>query len=94
MIGEGVVELPTTRPYEFGDAASHIDLPQTLINAAARRAQGRDSTRARVTTDDIEVHPTRNTPKCATCLLVDMSGSMAQMGSMSSASAWPWPWTG
>jgi hypothetical protein len=34
--GEGVVELPKTRSYEFGDAASHIDVTQTLINAAAR----------------------------------------------------------
>jgi len=80
VVGQGVVELPTTREYEFGDAASEIDLPQTLINAAARRAGGRANTRARVTGDDIEVHLTRNTPKCATCMLVDMSGSMAQMG--------------
>lgn len=80
VVGEGVVELPKTRDYEFGDAASEIDLPQTLINAAARRAGGHRNARARVTGDDIEVHLTRNTPKCATCLLVDMSGSMSQMG--------------
>lgn len=77
--GEGVVEIPKTRPYEFGDAASNIDLTQTLINAAAageRTAGGR----VRIKADDIEIHRTRNNPKCATCLLVDMSGSMAQMG--------------
>lgn len=76
--GEGVVELPKTRPYEFGDAASNIDLTQTMINAAAR---GNQSGRGvRISTEDIEIHRTRNNPKCATCLLVDMSGSMGQMG--------------
>ncbi|MEM9373803.1 MAG: hypothetical protein AAGA55_09180 [Planctomycetota bacterium] len=76
--GEGVVEIPKTRPYEFGDAASNIDLTQTLINGAARDAGA--SGRIRVRPEDIEIHRTRNNPKCATCLLVDMSGSMAQMG--------------
>lgn len=80
VIGEGVVELPTTRRYEFGDAASHIDLPQTLINAAARHAEGGEARRVRIKPEDIDVHLTRNTPKCATALLLDMSGSMAQMG--------------
>ncbi len=84
--GEGVVEIPKTRPYEFGDAVSNIDLTQTLINAAVssggaeRTRSGRASSRVRIKADDIEIHRTRNNPKCATCLLVDMSGSMAQMG--------------
>ena len=77
--GEGVVELPKTRAYEFGDAASNIDLTQTMINAAAR-GQRRAGGRLAIQSDDIEIHRTRNNPKCATCLLVDMSGSMAQMG--------------
>jgi len=76
--GEGVVEISKTRAYEFGDAASNIDLTQTLINAAARDAGA--TGRARIRPEDIEIHRTRNSPKCATCLLVDMSGSMAQMG--------------
>ncbi|MFK7884102.1 MAG: hypothetical protein AB8F26_07970 [Phycisphaerales bacterium] len=76
--GEGVVELPKTRSYEFGDAASNIDLTQTLINAAAR--SGNSTGRVCIKPDDIEIYRTRNNPKCATCLLVDMSGSMAQMG--------------
>ncbi len=84
IIGEGVVELPKTRSYEFGDAASHIDLPQTIINAAVRESGRRDTgtpaRRRRIKPEDIDVHLTRNTPKCATCLLIDMSGSMGQMG--------------
>jgi hypothetical protein len=79
VIGDGVVETPKTRSYEFGDAASHIDVTQTLINAAAR-GERTASGRPRIHADDIDVHLTRNTPKCATCLLVDMSGSMGQMG--------------
>ncbi len=31
-------------------------------------------------TDDIEIHRTRNTPKCATVVLMDMSGSMRYDG--------------
>lgn len=85
IVGEGVVELPKTRSYEFGDAASHIDLPQTITNAAIRergRADDGSSRRTglRIKPEDIDVHLTRNTPKCATCLLIDMSGSMGQMG--------------
>lgn len=76
--GEGVVELPKTRSYEFGDASSNIDLTQTLINAASKSGGGDD--RVRIKPDDIEIHTTKNNPKCATCLLVDMSGSMAHMG--------------
>ena len=80
IIGEGVVELPKTRQYQFGDAASHIDLPQTLVNAAAREVQYGEGRRVRVRSEDIDVHLTRNNPKCATALIVDMSGSMGQMG--------------
>lgn len=91
VIGEGAVELQRTRPYEFGDAATHIDVSQTLINAAAaakQRGGARDagvpgSPRApapRVRMDDIEIHPTRNSPKCATMVLMDMSGSMRYDG--------------
>ena len=79
VVGEGVVELPKTRGYEFGDSAANIDITQTLINAAVRGERGR-SGRPRIGAEDIDVHETRNTPKCATVLVVDMSGSMGQMG--------------
>jgi uncharacterized protein with von Willebrand factor type A (vWA) domain len=86
VIGEGVVELAKTRGYEFGDSPAHLDLPQTVVNAALRRgmeARGHEGTkggRVRVGVEDIEVHLTRNTPKCATSLIVDMSGSMSYGG--------------
>ena len=78
VTGEGVVELPKTRSYEFGDAASTIDLQQTIVNAAIRSSQERHGFGVRG--EDIDVHLTKNNPKCATCLLIDMSGSMGQMG--------------
>jgi uncharacterized protein with von Willebrand factor type A (vWA) domain len=71
--GEGPVEQQRTRPYEFGDAATGIDTVQTLLNAAARTAPGE---RPRPDQRDISIHLTRNTPRCATAVLMDMSGSM------------------
>jgi uncharacterized protein with von Willebrand factor type A (vWA) domain len=83
VLGEGAVELPSTRPYEFGDSPAHLDLPQTMVNAMLRhRREGRPSVggRVRFRSDDMEVHRTRNTPKCATAMILDMSGSMRHGG--------------
>jgi uncharacterized protein with von Willebrand factor type A (vWA) domain len=75
--GEGCVELQQTRPYEFGDSLTDMDIPGTLVNAMLRRGPGLP---IRLQTDDILVHRTRNTPKCATTVLLDMSGSMRYGG--------------
>lgn len=77
VVGEGAVELQQTKPYEFGDSVANIDLPQTVINALLRQG---DSRPIRLHPDDIEVHKTRNHPKCATCVIMDMSGSMRYDG--------------
>ena len=43
VVGEGAVEMERTRPYEFGDSGAHLNIPQTLVNAAIRsRWRGRD----------------------------------------------------
>ncbi|MBS0196413.1 MAG: hypothetical protein JSR77_06620 [Planctomycetes bacterium] len=76
--GEGATELERTRPYEFGDSAANMDTVGTLLSAAARG--GVTGARVRVTGDDINVHLTRNNPKCATMVLMDMSGSMRYGG--------------
>jgi uncharacterized protein with von Willebrand factor type A (vWA) domain len=103
--GEGAVELPRSKPYEFGDSVTHMDIPQSLINALVRegttaatentetdsmensRSRSASSVvpsapkkRIRLTPDDIEIHHTRNTPKCATVVIMDMSGSMRHGG--------------
>ena len=76
-MGEGTVELQQTRPYEFGDSLHDMDIPGSLINAMLRNGPGLP---VRMRPDDILVHRTRNTPKCATVVLLDMSGSMRYNG--------------
>lgn len=75
IVGEGSVEMPKTRAYEFGDSPAHLDVPQTLTNAVIR-----DPGSGRVRGEDIVVHETKNNPKCATSVLMDMSGSMRHGG--------------
>jgi uncharacterized protein with von Willebrand factor type A (vWA) domain len=77
VVGEGVVELQQTRPYEFGDSLHNMDIPGSLINAMLRNGPGLP---VRMQTDDILVHRTCNRPKCATAVLLDMSGSMRYNG--------------
>jgi uncharacterized protein with von Willebrand factor type A (vWA) domain len=71
-IGEGAVELPQTKPYEFGDSVTQMDIPQSLINAMIRSPQRP----LRMRSEDIVIHRTRSSPKCATAVVMDMSGSM------------------
>jgi uncharacterized protein with von Willebrand factor type A (vWA) domain len=98
ITGEGAVELPRTRPYEFGDSAANMDVTQSFINAMVREGtegRGHEGTEARrhegtkgrdraastyLRPTDIEIHETRNTPKCATAVAMDMSGSMRYEG--------------
>ena len=77
IIGEGAVELQQTRSYEFGDSLANIDVVSSMINAMTRTGT---QLPIRWNADDIEVHKTRNTPKCATVVLLDMSGSMRYDG--------------
>lgn len=77
VVGEGAVELPATKPWEFGDSVTQMDIPQSLINAMVRQGSERP---LRLSGDDIEVHRTRNTPRCATAVIMDMSGSMRYEG--------------
>jgi uncharacterized protein with von Willebrand factor type A (vWA) domain len=77
IIGEGAIEMQQTKPYEFGDSVTHMDIPATMINAMLRNGPGLP---VRLKPDDIEIHKTRNNPKCATAVLLDMSGSMRHGG--------------
>jgi uncharacterized protein with von Willebrand factor type A (vWA) domain len=73
VVGEGATEMQQTKPYEFGDSVTHMDIPATMINAMLRAGPGLP---VRLKPEDIEIHKTRNNPKCATAVLLDMSGSM------------------
>ena len=77
VVGEGAVELQQTRPYEFGDSLANMDIPASMLNAMVRQGPGLP---VRLSQDDVEIHRTRNTPKCASVVLLDMSGSMRYDG--------------
>jgi uncharacterized protein with von Willebrand factor type A (vWA) domain len=77
VVGEGATEMQRTKPYEFGDSVTHMDIPASMVNALLRDGPGLP---VRMKPEDIEIHCTRNTPKCATAVLLDMSGSMRYGG--------------
>lgn len=78
--GDGAVELPVTRPYEYGDSVSQLDIPQSFVNALVRRGNTGETGPIRIDMRDMVIHTTRNKPKCATAVLLDMSGSMRYDG--------------
>ena len=94
IVGEGAVETQATKPFEFGDSVANMDLVSTFTNALLRQAgeasqaktagerqQADDFPRSlRLHQDDIVIHKTRNTPKAATSVVMDMSGSMRYDG--------------
>jgi uncharacterized protein with von Willebrand factor type A (vWA) domain len=80
IVGEGAVEIPKTKQYEFGDSVTHMDIPQSMVNAMIRLGPDRAPGPVRMLPEDIEIHRTRNTPKCATSVIIDMSGSMRYDG--------------
>lgn len=79
--GEGAVELQQTKPYEFGDSITQMDIPQSFVNAMLRQGgPNKTGVPIQLKSEDIEVHRTRNNPKCATVVIMDMSGSMRYDG--------------
>jgi uncharacterized protein with von Willebrand factor type A (vWA) domain len=77
VVGEGAIEMQRTKAYEFGDSVTHMDIPGSMVNAMLRSGPGLP---VRMKPDDIEIHRTLNYPKCATAVLLDMSGSMRYDG--------------
>jgi len=80
IVGEGVVELAKTSPYEFGDSLANMDVAGSFVNAFIRAGRGASDDPMFPSAPDILIHRTRNTPKCATSILLDMSGSMRHGG--------------
>lgn len=72
VIGEGAVETAKTKAYDFGDSLANLDVAGSFVNAAVK---GRG-----FNAEDMMIHRTRNTPRCATSVLMDMSGSMRYDG--------------
>jgi uncharacterized protein with von Willebrand factor type A (vWA) domain len=73
VIGEGAVESQRTKDYEFGDSIAQMDIPGSMVNTMLRSGA---QLPVRMRPDDIIVHRTQVTPKAATTVLLDMSGSM------------------
>jgi uncharacterized protein with von Willebrand factor type A (vWA) domain len=77
IVGDGAVEIPATKDYEFGDSLATMDVAQTFVNAMVR---GEREFPIRLKSEDFVIHRTRNNPKCATVIIMDMSGSMRYDG--------------
>jgi len=77
IVGEGAVELQQTQAYQFGDSLANLDVVGSMVNSMVRNGVGLP---IRMRPEDMLVHRTRNTPKCATVVLLDMSGSMRYDG--------------
>lgn len=71
-----------TRPYTFGDPLSELDLNATMRNAMhrVRSTGGNGKPPLHLHADDFELFHTEGSSDCATCVLIDMSGSMMRYG--------------
>jgi uncharacterized protein with von Willebrand factor type A (vWA) domain len=76
IYGEGAVETPRTKEYEFGDSIANLDVVGSFVNSMIRDPEHKP----RMRTEDLLVHKTKNNPKAATVVLLDMSGSMRYDG--------------
>src|SRR5262249_56456945 len=75
--GEGTVPLEDTRPYVYGDSLANLNMHETLKNAYIRQGGG---VPIRLSSEDYVVHDTEYQTRCATVVLIDMSGSMGRYG--------------
>jgi uncharacterized protein with von Willebrand factor type A (vWA) domain len=75
--GEGSVTLEDTRPYVYGDSLANLNMHETLKNAYERQGGG---VPIRLSHEDYVVHETEYQTRCATVVLIDMSGSMGRYG--------------
>jgi uncharacterized protein with von Willebrand factor type A (vWA) domain len=91
--GAGQTVHEESKPYEFGDPVSNLNLHETLKNALYREGSVPDAVSVRdagaarihVTEDDFVVYDTEFQTSCATVVLLDMSGSMLRYGKFSGA---------
>jgi uncharacterized protein with von Willebrand factor type A (vWA) domain len=75
--GAGTVVLEDSKPYVYGDPLANLNMHETLKNAMVRQGGG---TPIRVHADDYVVYETEYQTRCATVVLIDMSGSMGRFG--------------
>lgn len=80
--GAGQTVHEESKPYEYGDPVSNLNLHETLRNAVQRQGGG---TPVKITADDLVVHDMEYQTSCATVVLIDMSGSMDRYGKYGAA---------
>lgn len=80
--GAGQTIHEESKPYEYGDPVSNLNMHETLKNALYRQGGGSP---IGVEEEDFVVHDTEYQTSCATVVLIDMSGSMARYGKFGQA---------
>ncbi len=80
--GTGQTLHEESKPYEFGDPVSNLNLHETLKNALHRQGGGSP---VEIAEEDLVVHDTEYQTACATVVLLDMSGSMMRYGKFAQA---------
>lgn len=68
--GDSESTSSSTRPMEFGDSVSNLDLPASIVNAFVKRRSPRPNF------SEMEVFEPRGQARSSTVMLIDMSGSM------------------
>ena len=75
--GAGQTVHEDSKPYEFGDPVSNLNMHETLRNALFRQGGGSP---IHISEEDLVVYDTEYQTSCATVVLLDMSGSMTRYG--------------
>jgi uncharacterized protein with von Willebrand factor type A (vWA) domain len=80
--GVGQTIHEESKPYEYGDPVSNLNMHETLKNALSRQGGGSP---IQIGEEDLVVHETEYQTACATVVLLDMSGSMNRYGKFGQA---------
>ena len=83
--GAGGERIDGTKPYQFGDPVSELDLHETLRKALTRHGLPAQGAKIRFDERDFELHLHEGTTSCSTVVLLDLSGSMMRYGRYLSA---------
>lgn len=83
--GAGGERIDGTKPYQYGDPVSELDLHQTIHNALTRHGLPQKNAKIKFSENDFELHLHEGTTSCSTVVLLDMSGSMMRYGRFLSA---------
>jgi Ca-activated chloride channel family protein len=78
--GVGGERIEGTKPYQYGDPVSELDLHTTLHNALSRHGLPQKGSKIKFDEHDFELHLHEGMTSCSTVVLLDMSGSMMRYG--------------